>query len=144
MSAVKTVKATDSPVHSDPEIMGGVPVFVGTRVPAQTLFDYLSDNCSLDEFLANFPSVSREQALQLLDQAREAVLHPSSRLVTERWGKLEEMDRSFDIQFWQAQEPAARLAAVWELAVTAYAIKGQDVHALRLARHIESFQPLQG
>lgn len=62
------------PIHSDPEIMGGVPVFIGTRVPAQTLFDYLADGCDLDEFLDNFPTVSREQALQLLDQASEGVL----------------------------------------------------------------------
>ncbi len=62
------------PIHSDPEIMGGVPVFIGTRVPAQTLFDYLADDCSLDEFLDNFPTVSRAQALQLLEQASESVL----------------------------------------------------------------------
>jgi len=62
------------PIHSDPEIMGGVPVFIGTRVPAQTLFDYLADGCDLEEFLDNFPTVSREQALQLLEQASESVL----------------------------------------------------------------------
>ena len=66
------------------------------------------------------------------------------KLVMERWGKLSEMDRSFDLHFWQVQEPIARLAAVWELAVTAYAFKGQDINALRLARHLESFQPLSG
>lgn len=62
------------PVHSDPEILGGTPVFVGTRVPAQTLFDYLADGCDLEEFLDNFPTVSREQALQLLERASETVL----------------------------------------------------------------------
>lgn len=62
------------PVHSDPEILGGTPVFVGTRVPAQTLFDYLADGCDLEEFLDNFPTVSREQALSLLEQASESVL----------------------------------------------------------------------
>ncbi len=53
-------------VHSDPDIMGGVPVFLGTRVPVQTLFDYLMDGCSIDEFLENFPTVSRAQVLSLL------------------------------------------------------------------------------
>ncbi len=62
------------PVHSDPEILGGTPVFVGTRVHAQTLFDYLADGCDLEEFLDNFPTVSREQALLLLEQASESVL----------------------------------------------------------------------
>lgn len=66
------------PIHSDPEIMGGVPVFIGTRVPAQTLFDYLADGCSLDEFLDNFPTVSREQALRLLDLASTTVLEKAA------------------------------------------------------------------
>lgn len=135
---------TSLPIHSDPEIMGGAPVFIGTRVPARTLYDYLADGNNLDEFLDNFPSVSREQALQLLEHSAESLPRSHHRPVMERWGKLGDMDRSFDIQYWQAQEASARLAAVWELAVTAYAIKGQDVNALRLARHIESFQPLQG
>lgn len=51
-------------IHSDPEILGGTPVFVGTRVPAQTLFDYLEGGDSLDEFLDQFPSVTRVQAVQ--------------------------------------------------------------------------------
>ena len=50
-------------VHSDPEIMGGTPVFVGTRVPVYNLFDYLERGHSLDEFLDAVPSVSREQAI---------------------------------------------------------------------------------
>ena len=53
-------------MHSDPEIMSGVPVFLGTRVPVQTLFDYLMDGCSIDEFLENFPTVSRKQVIILL------------------------------------------------------------------------------
>ena len=50
-------------VHSVPEILGGTPVFVGTRVPLRNLIDYLERGHSLDEFLDAFPSVSREQAL---------------------------------------------------------------------------------
>ncbi len=61
-------------VHSDPEILGGKPVFVGTRVPAQSLFDYLQGGETLDEFLRQFPSVKREQALAALEIARDSVL----------------------------------------------------------------------
>lgn len=60
-------------VHSDPELMGGTPVFVGTRVPVQSLFDYLEAGDSLDEFLTAFPTVSREQVIAALEIAREAV-----------------------------------------------------------------------
>lgn len=60
-------------VHSDPEIMGGQPVFVGTRVLAKNLFDYLEAGDSLEEFLDEFPSVSREQAIAALELARKAV-----------------------------------------------------------------------
>jgi uncharacterized protein (DUF433 family) len=68
--SVSTVSAV---VHSDPGILGGTPVFVGTRVPVQNLIDYLAAGDTLDEFLAQFPSVSRAQALAALDLAREAL-----------------------------------------------------------------------
>ena len=55
-----------SPVHSDPEILGGTIVFRGSRVPAQTLFDYVTDGYSLDEFISFFPSVQKEDAEGLL------------------------------------------------------------------------------
>jgi uncharacterized protein (DUF433 family) len=57
-------------VHSDPEILGGTPVFVGTRVPVKSLYDYLEAGDSLDEFLDSFPSVTREQAVAALELAR--------------------------------------------------------------------------
>jgi uncharacterized protein (DUF433 family) len=60
-------------VHTDPEIMGGTPVFVGTRVPVQSLFDYLEAGDSLEEFLDAFPTVSHEQVIAALEIAREAV-----------------------------------------------------------------------
>lgn len=60
--------------HRDPEILGGTPVFVGTRVPVQSLFDYLEAGDPLDEFLRQFPSVKREQAVAALDLARESLL----------------------------------------------------------------------
>jgi uncharacterized protein (DUF433 family) len=58
-------------VHRDPEILGGAPVFRGTRVPIRSLFDYLEGGETLDEFLRQFPSVRREQAIALLERARE-------------------------------------------------------------------------
>ena len=61
-------------VHSDPEILGGTPVFVGTRVPLQSLFDYIEGGDTLDEFLRQFPSVKRGQALAALEQARDTLL----------------------------------------------------------------------
>ena len=61
-------------VHSDPDILSGTPVFVGTRVPAQSLFDYLEGGDTLDEFLRQFPSVRREQAIAALALARDSVL----------------------------------------------------------------------
>ena len=61
-------------VHSDPEILSGTPVFVGSRVPVQSLFDYLEGGETLDEFLHQFPSVKREQALAVLEVARTALL----------------------------------------------------------------------
>ena len=61
-------------VHSDPEIMGGVPVFVGTRVPVTILFEYLASGSPLEEFLENFPSVKRSQALAAIEFSREALV----------------------------------------------------------------------
>ena len=60
-------------VHSDPEILSGTPVFVGTRVPFQTLLDYLEGGQPLAEFLDDFPTVSRDQAVASLEQAKEAL-----------------------------------------------------------------------
>jgi len=61
-------------VHSDPEIMGGTPVFVGTRVPFKTLFEHLEDGATLEEFLESFPTVEREQAVAALQIACDAVI----------------------------------------------------------------------
>lgn len=58
-------------IHIDPNILGGTPVFVGTRVPVKTLLDYLKAGDSLDEFLDHFPSVRREQAIAALELAKE-------------------------------------------------------------------------
>ncbi len=60
-------------VHTDSDILGGIPVFVGTRVPLQNLIDYLEAGSSIDEFLVDFPSVSRELVIGALEFAKEAL-----------------------------------------------------------------------
>jgi uncharacterized protein (DUF433 family) len=60
------------------DVMGGTPVFAGTRVPVQTLLDYLEAGDSIDEFLAGFPSVSRDQVIQFLEQAKDRLVAAAS------------------------------------------------------------------
>ena len=60
-------------IHSDPGILGGTPVFVGTRLPVQNLIDCLEAGDSLDDFLNSFPTVTRDQAVAALEIAREAL-----------------------------------------------------------------------
>jgi uncharacterized protein (DUF433 family) len=64
----------------DPDIQSGAPVFAGTRVPVQNLFDYLEEGDSLDVFLEQFPSVTRDHAIAVLEQARVSLIadaHPA-------------------------------------------------------------------
>jgi uncharacterized protein (DUF433 family) len=61
-------------VCRDPEIMGGAPVFCGTRVPVQTLLDYLEGGETIGDFLAGFPSVTREQVIAFLQEAKDKFL----------------------------------------------------------------------
>lgn len=65
-------------INRDPEIMSGTPVFMGTRVPVRNLFDYLAAGHPLDDFLDDFPSVTREQATGLLEMVKEGLLAPTS------------------------------------------------------------------
>src|ERR1044071_1089675 len=58
----------ESVIHSDPEILGGTPVFTGTRVPVQSLFQHLESGDSIDDFLEGFPSVRREQVIAVLEE----------------------------------------------------------------------------
>jgi uncharacterized protein (DUF433 family) len=67
-----------NPIKSDPQIMGGTPCFAGTRVPVRTLFDYLEHGKPLDDFLRGFPSVTREQALAVLEIARKTLSAPAA------------------------------------------------------------------
>jgi uncharacterized protein (DUF433 family) len=69
--AVSVMALTSRVVHSDPDILGGTPVFVGTRVPMKNLLDYLEAGEPLDVFLDHFPSVNREQAIAALELAKE-------------------------------------------------------------------------
>jgi uncharacterized protein (DUF433 family) len=63
-----------SVVHSDPEILGGTPVFVGTRVPVQALIDYIRGGHALEKFLDDFPSVPKELAIAALEQAKRHLM----------------------------------------------------------------------
>jgi uncharacterized protein (DUF433 family) len=72
MDESTTTKA--SVIHTDPEIQSGTPVFVGTRVPAASLFDWLEGGSTLEEFLDNFPSVTRDQAIAALEEAKASVV----------------------------------------------------------------------
>ena len=65
-------------VSRDPEVMGGAPVFCGTRVPVQTLLDYLEAGESIDQFLEGFPSVTREQVVTFLEQAKDRLVESVS------------------------------------------------------------------
>lgn len=65
-----------SVIDINPEIMGGTPVFKGTRVPIQNLFDYIEGDESLEEFLDDFPSVTRQQVIQLLEDLKAQAINP--------------------------------------------------------------------
>ena len=69
---------SDDMITVDPDILGGTPVFKGTRVPVKSFFDYLEDNYSLVEFLECFPSVTREMACQILERSERALLSPAA------------------------------------------------------------------
>jgi uncharacterized protein (DUF433 family) len=64
-------------IHSNPEVLGGTPVFTGTRVPVRSLFDHLEAGESIDDFLEGFPSVRRDQVIALLEISQERVLEPA-------------------------------------------------------------------
>lgn len=69
----------DKPIVSrDPGVMGGTPVFCGTRVPVQTLLDYLEAGETIDDFLRGFPSVTRDQVVAFLEQAKDRLVESAS------------------------------------------------------------------
>ena len=61
-------------ISSSPDVMGGTPVFAGTRVPVQTLIDYLKGGESIDDFLDGFPTVGKEQLIAFLEEAKEQMI----------------------------------------------------------------------
>jgi uncharacterized protein (DUF433 family) len=65
-------------VSRNPDVMGGAPVFAGTRVPVQTLLDYLEGGETIDDFLAGFPSVTRQQVIAFLEQAKDRLCWDSA------------------------------------------------------------------
>ncbi len=65
-------------ITSSPDVMGGTPVFTGTRVPVQTLIDYLEGGETIDDFLSGFPTVSREQVIAFLEEAKDRMLPTAS------------------------------------------------------------------
>jgi uncharacterized protein (DUF433 family) len=88
------------PYHSDPDILGGTPVFVGTRVPIAALFDHLKAGDPMDVFLEDFPSVSREQAVALLEEAKR-------RLLIGKFDDLPELDRAWLLESARRAEDLA-------------------------------------
>ena len=77
-------------ISCNPDVMGGTPVFAGTRVPVQTLLDYLEAGDSIDDFLEGFPSVTREQVIDFLEQAKDRLVAATSSeqpTLTERFGR---------------------------------------------------------
>ncbi|HYT97844.1 MAG TPA: DUF433 domain-containing protein [Casimicrobiaceae bacterium] len=68
----------ESPISRTPDILGGTPVFAGTRVPVQTLLDYLEGGESIDDFLEGFPSVQREQVVSFLELAKDRLIESTS------------------------------------------------------------------
>lgn len=73
---------TNQIISSSPEVMGGTPVFAGTRVPIQTLLDYLKAGESIDDFLEGFPTVAREQVIALLEKVERQLVSRLAERVT--------------------------------------------------------------
>jgi uncharacterized protein (DUF433 family) len=73
MLTLEAEKIAQLPIVSDPEILSGAPVFRGTRVPVAALLDNLAAGLALDEFLDNFPTVTREQAIQVLEFSKDTI-----------------------------------------------------------------------
>ena len=78
IGGIKLSMSANDLITVDPEILGGTPVFKGTRVPIKSLFEYLEDDYSLDEFLNCFPSVTRVMACQVLERSESALLEPAA------------------------------------------------------------------
>lgn len=74
----RLLSMTQSIITCSPDVMGGAPVFAGTRVPVQTLLDYLEGGETMDDFLEGFPTVTREQAVAFLEEAKDRLVASAS------------------------------------------------------------------
>jgi uncharacterized protein (DUF433 family) len=74
MVGLMTINDLKGVIHSDPQILGGTPVFAGTRVPLQNLIDFLEGGESIDDFLEGFPTVKREQAIAVIEAGKLKML----------------------------------------------------------------------
>ena len=88
---------TTKPIYTDSQILGGTPVFTGTRVPVQSLFNYIENGETLDEFLANFPSVEKQQAIEVLQLAEKLVTSDQGVNENPAWRK---HTKESKIWFW--------------------------------------------
>lgn len=79
----KITSVPDPLITSDPARMGGTPCFTGTRVPVQTLFEFLEDGAPLDEFLTSFPNVTREHAVAVLELAKRTAIAEATKIAAE-------------------------------------------------------------
>lgn len=70
-------------ITSTPQRLGGTPVFAGTRVPVQTLFDYIENGAPLDEFLDSFPNVTRQHAIAVLELAKQTAIAQATKAAAE-------------------------------------------------------------
>jgi uncharacterized protein (DUF433 family) len=84
-------------VRSDPNILGGTPVFVGTRVPVQALIDYIEGGHSLNEFLDDFPTVTRDIAIAALEQAKAHLIADATRPLLRSAGPASRMATCYDL-----------------------------------------------
>jgi uncharacterized protein (DUF433 family) len=124
------MKSKPSAVHCDPEILGGIPVFVGTRVPLQNLIDCLKAGHTLSEFLDDFPSVSRDQALAALEEAQAALLRDAERrnLELPETDSIKELARFWDShEATETLEPRARTVTLDEEALKVDLVDGRTL-----------------
>ena len=97
----------NSLITVDPEILGGTPVFAGTRVPVKTLFEYLEDDYSLEEFIECFPTVTRDAAQRVLE---ESLIFRNPKVLQEHLRNLRQIDPAVEERtLWRAREPRPAL-----------------------------------
>jgi len=112
-------------VHIDPEIMGGTPVFKGTRVPIETLFDYIEGGEPLNEFLEDFPTVTQDQVIKFLEELKREIL-PSALVVWESY-LMNVSQRDWDAYLHSMKSWQQRKQAGLELLMENYFVERQQI-----------------